>query len=265
MGILYEHDVNFAIVSGGHSVLVGASNIQSGVTLDLSRLSRIVVSHDLVSTEVGAGARWYDVYKTLELKNKTMAGARIGSVGAGGFLLGGGISAVVARYGWSCDSVIGIEAVLANGTLIQANATHHPDLLRAMKGTGSNFAVAASFTLRNLPHDELDIGFIRFEHQHMRQIMHAISVVTHQSHRDPDLSMEVSVTLDPDSHRLFAIVMCAHLGNLTDSPNLEPFLAAPYQSRASWRMRPSDLALYLTKNNPKGYRYDCLLSKTGTG
>ena len=252
--LLHDHDARFAVVSGGHSVLVGASNIDSGVTLDLSRLSNVAVSDDLAVTEIGAGARWSEVYRTLEPFNLTVAGARAGSVAAGGFLLGGGASAIVAKYGWSCDSVISIEAVLANGTAIQVNQTHHADLLRAMKGAGSNFAIATSFTLNNIPCDHLDVGFIRYGHQTIEEVLQALSIVNHQGCRDPEMSVDVSITLNEDSHNVFAIVSSAHLGTLEHSPNLRPFLKVHYQSRDALRIRPSGLAAIIDDSNPKGYR-----------
>ena len=252
--LLLDHDASFAVVSGGHSVLVGASNIESGITLDLSELSSIAVSDDLRVTEIGAGARWSEVYKILEPLNLTVAGGRAGSVGVSGFLLGGGISAVVTKYGWSCDSVIGVEAVLANGTVVQANKTRHADLLTAVKGAGSNFAIATSFTLNNLPCDHLDVWFIRYKYQHIEGLLGALSTVTREGHRESEMSAEVSITLTEDSHRMFAIVEAAHLGTLDSSPSLRPFLEVPYQSRNSLRTSPSGLASIVDDSNPRGYR-----------
>ena len=252
--LLHDHDARFAVVGGGHSVLVGASNIESGVTLDLFKLSEIAISGDMAVTEIGAGARWSEVYKTLEPLNLTVAGGRAGSVGVSGFLLGGGISAVVAKYGWSCDSVIGVEAVLANGTFVQANQTHHVDLLRAMKGAGNKFAIATGFTTNNLPCDHLDVGFIRYEHQDIEGLLQPLSTVTWHGYQDPGMSAEVSITLSEDSHKMLAIVEVAHLGTLDRSPSLRPFLEVRYQSRDSLRTSPSGLASIIDESNPRGYR-----------
>ena len=252
--LLRDHDASFAVVSGGHSVLVGASNIETGITLDLSQFTSIAVSDGLRVTEIGAGARWAEVYKTLEPLNLTVAGGRADSVGVSGFLLGGGISAVVAKYGWSCDSMVGVEAVLANGTVVQASQPHHADLLRAMKGAGSNFAVATSFTLSNLPCDHLDVGFIRYEHQDIEGLLQALSTVSREGDQDPGMSAEVSTTLSKDSHKMLAIVEAAHLGTLDRSPNLRPFLEVRYQSRDSLRASPSGLASIIDDSNPRGYR-----------
>ena len=79
-----------AIRSGGHTPNRGFANTDSGVTLDLRGLNKIALqgpNDDVVS--VGTGALWRDVYATLDPINRTVVGARVASVGVGGFLTGG--------------------------------------------------------------------------------------------------------------------------------------------------------------------------------
>jgi FAD/FMN-containing dehydrogenase len=82
--------VQFAIRGGGHSINKGASNIDSGITVDLSGLNAINPQDgtwDVV--EVGPGVRSVEVYRVLDVLNRTVVGARVGSVGLAGFLTGG--------------------------------------------------------------------------------------------------------------------------------------------------------------------------------
>jgi FAD/FMN-containing dehydrogenase len=79
-----------ALRSGGHSPNTGFSNADHGVTIDLRGLNRITSqgkTSDVVS--VGTGATWIDVYRALEDLNRTAVGARVASVGVGGFITGG--------------------------------------------------------------------------------------------------------------------------------------------------------------------------------
>ena len=55
-------------------------------------------------------------------------------MGVGGLTLGGGISYFSPRVGFTCDTVVNFEVVLADGGLVNANATHNSDLFRALKG-----------------------------------------------------------------------------------------------------------------------------------
>jgi FAD/FMN-containing dehydrogenase len=102
----------FSIRSGGHSNIVGASNIENGVTLDLSSINRVDVSGDKTTAYVGPGARWGDVYTQLESKGLAVVGGRVSDVGVGGVILGGGMSYFSNQYGWAADNVLNFEVPL---------------------------------------------------------------------------------------------------------------------------------------------------------
>ena len=82
----------FAVKSGGHAAFAGASNIQSGVTIDLVNLDQVKVSKDSTLTRVGAGNRWLDVYSKLDQQGLSVVGGRVADIGVGGLTLGGGYS-----------------------------------------------------------------------------------------------------------------------------------------------------------------------------
>lgn len=67
----------------------GASNIQDGVTIDLSAIKEVIVSRDHSMTSVGGGARWEDVYLKLDAMDLSVVGGRVFNVGVGGLILGG--------------------------------------------------------------------------------------------------------------------------------------------------------------------------------
>lgn len=80
----------FAVKSEGHSAFAGSSNIQNGITVDLTQIDEVAVSSDGLTTRIGAGNRWIDVYKTLTPMNLSVIGGRVGAIGVGGLTLGGG-------------------------------------------------------------------------------------------------------------------------------------------------------------------------------
>jgi FAD/FMN-containing dehydrogenase len=139
----------FAIKSQGHAPASGFANIENGITIDLAQLSAITTNEDASVARIGTGASWLDVYAHLDTLNKTVAGGRNGGVGVGGLTLGGGISYFSPQAGFTCDSVINFEMVLASGRLVSANATSRPDLFRALKGGLSNFGVVRYPTVRS--------------------------------------------------------------------------------------------------------------------
>lgn len=79
----------FAVKSGGHAAFKGASNVESGLTIDLASLRQVSLSQggDIVS--IGTGNTWHDVYTALEPFNRIAVGGRVASVGVGGLTLGG--------------------------------------------------------------------------------------------------------------------------------------------------------------------------------
>ncbi|KAK8124367.1 oxidoreductase [Apiospora kogelbergensis] len=137
---------HFALRSGGHSTVVGASNIDAGVTFDLRHLNSIQLSPDRHSVRVGAGAPWGAAFAYLEPLNLTVAGAREQSVGVGGLAIGGGISYLGPRHGWTCDTVVNFEVVTANGSVVNANRRENPDLRWALCGGGNSFGVVTHFS-----------------------------------------------------------------------------------------------------------------------
>ena len=95
--ILKEQRCIFAVKSGGHSTCPGASAIHNGVVIDLSKLNSIQVSADESTVSVGTGSRWGDVYSKLEEHGLLAVGGRVGSVGVGGFILGGKYVSISCR------------------------------------------------------------------------------------------------------------------------------------------------------------------------
>jgi FAD binding domain len=81
----------FAVKSGGHSLNPGFSST-SGVHISLRRMDDIIVYEDSKTVEIGAGLTWIDVYAYLVPKGINVVGARLGTVGVGGYTLGGGDS-----------------------------------------------------------------------------------------------------------------------------------------------------------------------------
>ena len=79
----------FAVKSGGHAAFKGASNIDRGLTIDLTNLNIIQVSSDNTLTQVGAGNRWIDVYTHLDPLQLSVIGGRVADIGVGGLTLGG--------------------------------------------------------------------------------------------------------------------------------------------------------------------------------
>lgn len=79
----------FAVRGGGHTPWAGASNIQNGVTIDLSLMNKTIYNKEKSTASVQPGARWQGVYETLDKLGVAIPGGRAGTVGVAGLTLGG--------------------------------------------------------------------------------------------------------------------------------------------------------------------------------
>lgn len=252
---LNQHKLDVSVTSGGHSTIIGASNLNAGITLDLSALSNISISSDNSSVSFGSGTRWFDVYKKLDPYGLTVTGGQAGSVGTGGYLLGGGISILASRRGWSCDTLISIEVVLGNGSIVITNHTQHSDLFSAMKGAGSNFGIATSFTMSLLPAPSLQVSISQIKGEEFDRLAREISIFIEKSHEDPEVFLDLSIIPDSTRKSLVGYLVATRFGSIEDSPILSPVLEIPSTHRTLNELKPSEYAQTVDESNPYGFRY----------
>lgn len=170
-------DWHVAVRSGGHG-LPGFSNIDRGVTIDLSMLNGTSYDAESNIASIQPGGRWKDAYAELEEHRVTVAGGRDGGVGVGGFLLGGGISFFSGRRGFGCDSVVNYEVVLADGSVVNANRDDNEDLWRALKGGMSNFGIVTRFDMEAMPSEDMYYNVWFVDGGHSDVVMDAVSAFT---------------------------------------------------------------------------------------
>ncbi|KAF5340906.1 hypothetical protein D9758_012163 [Tetrapyrgos nigripes] len=62
-----------------------------------------------------------------------------------------GISLLSFQHGFGSDNVVNYQVVLADGSIVDANATFHPDLFWALKLGGTNFGIVTRFDVLTYP------------------------------------------------------------------------------------------------------------------
>lgn len=159
--------VRVSVRSGGHS-WAGWSVRDDAVLVDLGALpggkhsaagggggaDTTGIEYDertkIVSAPPSATGRMVNGF--LESKGRLFAGGHCPDVGLGGFLLQGGMGWNCKNWGWACESLVGLEAVTADGEEVYASPTENADLFWAARGSGPGFpAIVTRFYLNTRP------------------------------------------------------------------------------------------------------------------
>ncbi|MFL6075720.1 MAG: FAD-binding oxidoreductase [Mycobacteriales bacterium] len=146
--LLFAQDRGVAAVprSGGHSGAGFSST--TGLVVDVSRFTGLSVGGDGDVT-FGAGFRTVDLQARLSPYGLGLPGGSYPTVGAGGFIQGGGFGMDTRLSGMACDRLVAAEVVLACGRIVRCSARHEPDLFWALRGGGGgNFVVVTRYRAR---------------------------------------------------------------------------------------------------------------------
>src|SRR5271169_5019631 len=139
-----EQKLLVAIRGGGHNA-GGLGMCDDGLVIDLSLMNYVRVDPKKKTVLAGGGALWRDVDRATHAFGLAVPSGIISTTGVGGLTLGGGIGYLTRQYGLTIDNLLEADVVLADGTLVVANARENPDLFWAIRGGGGNFGVVTSF------------------------------------------------------------------------------------------------------------------------
>jgi FAD/FMN-containing dehydrogenase len=144
--------------SGGHSY-AGWSSVTGGLVIDVTPMNHFVVGTGTVTA--GAGLDLITLYDRLAAHGLAIPGGSCPTVGLAGLALGGGIGVLARQFGLTCDHLVAVQLVTADGSVLTCDSTRHADLAWACRGGGGgNFGVATSFTLRTHRLTELVLFFL---------------------------------------------------------------------------------------------------------
>jgi len=137
--------------SGGHSY-EAFSLVDDGLVIDVGGLTGVDVDVSRGEAVIGAGVRMLDCYRRLWDYGVTIPGGTCPGIGIAGLTLGGGIGFLSRQDGLTCDTLVAVEVVAADGGTLRASEEEHPDLFWALRGGGGgNFGIATAFTFRVHP------------------------------------------------------------------------------------------------------------------
>jgi hypothetical protein len=150
VGLARRSGVPMAVRGGGHNA-GGLGVCDDGLVIDLSEMRGVRVEPDRRTVRAEGGALLGDLDHATHPFGLAVPSGILSTTGVGGLTLGGGLGHLTRRYGLSIDNLLSVDVVLADGSLVVASESRHPDLFWAVRGGGGNFGVATSFEFRAQP------------------------------------------------------------------------------------------------------------------
>ncbi|KAJ7881047.1 FAD-binding domain-containing protein [Mycena olivaceomarginata] len=134
------YNLRLAVKASGHDYL-GRSTAPNSLLIRTSHFQNIAFTDAFyVGTQnlgsavtVGSGVHLQDLYAQAKNQGKVVVGGSAATVvAAGGYLQGGGHSALAPLFGLAADNVLEFHIVVASGALLQVNKNSYPDLFYAL-------------------------------------------------------------------------------------------------------------------------------------
>lgn len=140
------------IRSGGHHH-EGYSTGTGAVVIDVSEMKELKVDASTQIATIQPGLTNLELYDKLFEVGFTHVGGTCSEVGLSGLVLSGGMGPLLRRVGLTCDSLVSVDMVGANGQIIHATKENeHKDLFWATcGGGGGNFGVITSMEIKIYP------------------------------------------------------------------------------------------------------------------
>jgi FAD/FMN-containing dehydrogenase len=166
-----DHGIAATVRGGGHHV-AGKAVRDGAIVIDLAPMQGVQVDPDKKRARAEGGLRWgaFD-HETLAHGLYTTGGT-VSVTGIGGLTLGGGLGWLMRKHGLSCDNLVGVDVVTADGKLLSANASENSDLFWALRGGGGNFGVVTAFEYRLHDVEPIVGGLAVYSGDRLKDMLH---------------------------------------------------------------------------------------------
>jgi FAD binding domain/Berberine and berberine like len=145
-----ENDILLCIKSGGHNI-AGLATADGALMLDLSLMRGVWVDAQKKVAHAQGGCLLGDVDRETQLHGLAAVLGFVSLTGISGLTLGGGFGYLTRRWGWTSDSVVGMNVVTSDARLVRASSDENADLFWGLRGGGGNFGAVTGIDYALFP------------------------------------------------------------------------------------------------------------------
>lgn len=159
-----ECGLRVAPQSTGHSAApLAAHGLEDTVLLRTSALNRVTADPGRGIVRAEGGAVWEPAVDAAAAHGQAVLHGSSPDVGIAGYSLGGGIGWYARQLGLAASSIIAVEVVIGDGSLVRASAEENVDLFWSLRGGGGNFGVVTALEFAMHPITDAYAGFLLWE------------------------------------------------------------------------------------------------------
>jgi FAD/FMN-containing dehydrogenase len=256
-----DNELLLAVRGGGHGV-AGHALCDGGLVIDLSELRAVDVDLEARTARAQGGCTLGDVDRETQRHGLATPLGVVTETGIAGLTLSGGIGHLRRKHGLSCDNLVSVQVVTADGSLVSASESQNQDLFWALRGGGGNFGVVTSFEYRLHPvGPEVFVCFVFYRAADAKEVLRSCERYL----SDDDVSplaffgrVPEADEFPPESHgQPFVTVLTLHPGEPAEGERiLQPLreVADPIAD-LSGVMPYTDVQAILDEDYPDGWRY----------
>ena len=145
-----EHNLLFSVRGGGHNI-AGSALCDDGLTIDLSGMKGLHVDLKTRTVRAQPGCNLGDLDRETQIFGLVVPAGIVTDTGIAGLTLGGGFGWLTRRYGYTCDNLLSVDVVTADGSFLTASDKENSDLFWGLRGGGGNFGIVTSFEYQAYP------------------------------------------------------------------------------------------------------------------
>jgi hypothetical protein len=145
-----QHQFLISVRGGGHNI-AGLAVCEGGLMIDLSLMKGVSVDPVARTARAQPGCTLGNLDRETQLHGLAAVLGFVSATGIAGLTVGSGFGYLTRQYGWTCDNLVSMDVVTADGRLLRTSSDENADLFWALRGGGGNFGIVTSFEYRLFP------------------------------------------------------------------------------------------------------------------